>query len=144
MAADQRLNLGRLIAFDLVQTANDQLRGVDHPAAGHAGIGLLPVGECRIGEFVRPADVIPVVDMQRQRDHIRVADQVRKEIIRQGKHTYIGADGRPAILDATADRIIQWHKNGAEMLAANSKLAFLRSTPADTSHPLYLAEPTCK
>ena len=45
--------------------------------------------------------------------------QVRKEIIRQGKHTYIGADGRPAILDATADRIIQWHKNGAEMLAAN-------------------------
>ena len=65
----------------LIQAADDQLGGVDHSAAGHAGIGFLAVGEGRIGEFVGPTDVIPVVDMQRQRDHIRITDKLCEEVI---------------------------------------------------------------
>lgn len=42
--------------------------------------------------------------------------EVRKEIIRSGKHVYIGEDGRPAVLDATPAKIAHYHANGNEMI----------------------------
>ncbi len=44
--------------------------------------------------------------------------EVRKEVIRTGKHVYIGADGRPAVLDTTKDKIDHYFNQGQAMLAA--------------------------
>jgi hypothetical protein len=44
--------------------------------------------------------------------------EVRKEVIRTGKHVYIGADGRPAILDTTKDKIDHYFNSGQAMIAA--------------------------
>lgn len=44
--------------------------------------------------------------------------EVRKEVIRTGKHVYIGHDGRPAVLDTTKDKIDHYFNSGNAMLAA--------------------------
>ncbi len=78
-----RRRLGGVEPFDTVQPADNELRRVDRPRPYGAGIGLLPVGETRVGETVGPADVVPVVDVQRQRNHLRVSGQGREVFVRR-------------------------------------------------------------
>jgi hypothetical protein len=62
--------LHRLGADQVVLAANDHLRRVDRAFSRGAGIGALTFGERGVGEFVLPADVVPVIHMQSQRDHV--------------------------------------------------------------------------
>lgn len=44
--------------------------------------------------------------------------EVRKEIIRTGKHVYLDEAGRPAILDVSPEKINHYHQSSTAMLAA--------------------------
>ncbi len=60
-------------------SVNDHLGRVDAIVAAFAGIVSLPLGVGGRGEGVTPADVIPVVDVERQADDILLADQLAHE-----------------------------------------------------------------
>ncbi len=42
--------------------------------------------------------------------------EVRKEIMRSGKHVYLDEQGRPAVLDATPEKIEHYYQSGLDML----------------------------
>jgi hypothetical protein len=52
------------------------LRRVDHGGPRRAAIAVLPFGEDGLGKRVLPAEVIPVIDMQRQGDHVLARGEV--------------------------------------------------------------------
>ena len=58
-----------VVALQPLLALHHHLRREDRPAARRLGIGALPRGVPRPAEGVLPAEIVPVVDVQRQRDH---------------------------------------------------------------------------
>ena len=56
----------------MAQTVHHGLRRVDVPVAAAVAVGLLPLGECLVGERVLPAKIVPVVDRERERQDTRI------------------------------------------------------------------------
>src|SRR6056297_1214126 len=83
MLADQVRQLHRMRSDHIVLTVDDHLRRVDHLPAAGARIGLLPRGEGPLGKDILPPDVVPVVHVQGQRDHVVPFTQLRQDFIRR-------------------------------------------------------------
>ena len=81
MARDLIGKFYRFRADDMVYTAHDHLRCVDHCAVRRARITALTGRMGRIGKFVGPAEIVPVVHMQRQRDHILALGNLAQNFI---------------------------------------------------------------
>ncbi len=62
---------------------DDHLWRINHVAATAVGIGFLAFGKFGFCENIFPADVIPVIHMQRQRDHITAFGQFPQQSIRR-------------------------------------------------------------
>jgi hypothetical protein len=60
-------------------TVDDHLRGVNGPQIQRAGIAALAPGEIGMGEGVLPADIVPVVDVEGERDHVLAPRQLAEE-----------------------------------------------------------------
>jgi hypothetical protein len=97
------LDLEGVAALDPVHAAHDHLRRVDGVAAAGLGIGFLATGEFRVGELVGPADVVPVIDMQRQGDHAGFGGQFAQIFIG-------GRAGRAAL------RVVKLHHRAGHAL----------------------------
>ncbi len=78
---DQLRQFHRLVTDDMVGAADDHLRRIDRAVARRPGIAALALGVGGFGETVLPADVIPIVDMQRQRDDVIHARQLCQQFI---------------------------------------------------------------
>ncbi len=81
MATDGFSHFHGVVAFHPILPADDHLRGIDHAAADSLGIGLLPLCVLRVCKGIFPADVVPVIHMQGQGDHIRAFGQFGHEFI---------------------------------------------------------------
>jgi hypothetical protein len=96
--ADRRLCGGRVDALDGVRhaaapvaqfmAADKEFRGVDRVRSDQAGKAALALGEYRAREWILPANVVPVIDMQRQqyclrRRHARGAQRADEAIGRR-------------------------------------------------------------
>jgi hypothetical protein len=57
-------------AHHAVLPADDQLRRVDHRGTRRAAIAILAIGKDGLRKRVFPAEVVPVIDMQRQGDDV--------------------------------------------------------------------------
>ncbi len=69
-------------AHHVGEPVDDGLRGVDLSVTARVGIGLLPGGEVRRGERVLPADVVPVVHGQGERDDAGTMGETRQHRVR--------------------------------------------------------------
>ena len=73
-----------LVGADRVGAAvDDDLRGVDHFQAERPAIVALALGRRRTGEGVLPADVVPIVDVEGERDHVLAPRQLAEIGIRR-------------------------------------------------------------
>ena len=78
---DRRVD-GFPVAPDEIRAAvYDHLRRVDPAASVHGGIAPLPRGILRIAQRVAPAEIVPIVDMQRERDHVGSLGKLREEAV---------------------------------------------------------------
>ena len=75
MTADRIGHLHRAHPHDPVYPTDHHLRRVDKRGARGMGVAVLARGEGRLGKGVGPADIVPVIDMQRQRDHVLAGRQ---------------------------------------------------------------------
>ena len=73
----------RGVALEPVLPLDDHLGGEDRPAAGGLGIGLLARGVARPGERVPPAEIVPVVDVEREGDHVVAPGEIGEERVRR-------------------------------------------------------------
>ena len=83
IALDQRRQLGGPRADQMLHPVDDHLRRIDRARPRRAGIGALAFGELGGAEHILPADIIPVVDMQRQRDDIAAIGKPGQDLIRR-------------------------------------------------------------
>ncbi len=73
-ALDCALRVGGVVAYILVGTVEDQLRGIVEIDVQPLTVLLLPLGELWGGEAVVPALAVPVVDVFAQGDDLGVVD----------------------------------------------------------------------
>ncbi len=69
---------------DMIYPADHHLRRIDHMCARHHRISLLAPGERGAGKDIGPADIIPVVNVERERDHVLARGKLVQERIRWG------------------------------------------------------------
>jgi hypothetical protein len=65
-----------IAADHMRRTIDDNLRRVDIAIAAHLGIGFLPCTEARVRQRVFPAEIIPIIDRQTERDNVRILGQL--------------------------------------------------------------------
>ncbi len=70
-----------VMAHQPVVPLDHHLRRVEPPAVRRLGIGFLPRGEGWAGEGILPAQIIPVIDVQRERDHPRLLGELAQQRI---------------------------------------------------------------
>ena len=77
----------------MILPADYHLRRIDRPIARRGRIGPLPVGVLRAREAILPADVIPVIDMQREGQNIIPRRKLaQKRIRRRAARTPLGRE----------------------------------------------------
>src|SRR2546430_17313255 len=65
------------------RSVDDNLRRVNLALAAHIGIGLLPRGEARIRQGIFPAQIIPVINRQAERDDRWILGQLTDDLVRR-------------------------------------------------------------
>ena len=70
MRANEFLYFCRMAADYMVFASNNHLRRIDRPLSCGASVVALAVGVLRIGKIILPPDIVPIVHMQRQGDHV--------------------------------------------------------------------------
>ncbi len=81
MSVNQLIQLAELGAHDVMLAINDHLRRVNHGATALPGIGALTQGVIWVCKFVFPPNVVPIVHMQRQSDHVIAFDQIMHDSV---------------------------------------------------------------
>jgi len=71
-------------AKDVHAAVDDDLRRINLAVAAHVGIGALPRRMRRIGERILPAEIIPVIDRQAERDDAGFDRKLAQQLVRRG------------------------------------------------------------
>src|SRR5947209_4431521 len=79
--AQRALDFGAVRANGLPLAIDDDLRGIDGGEPEELGITTLALGRSRAGERVLPAEPVPVVDMERECQHLRTARELGQQRI---------------------------------------------------------------
>ncbi len=79
--ADRRLDIGEAAADGMHHAVDDHLGRVDLPVAALGRISALALGEGVAGEGVAPAEIVPVVDRQAERDDVPALRQLAQNLV---------------------------------------------------------------
>ena len=78
---DRLLDRAAIAAKRMHAAVHHHLGRVNFAIAAHLGIGFLPCGIARVGERVFPAEVIPVIDRQADRNQRRIERKLTHQLV---------------------------------------------------------------